>query len=186
MEPLMDVILKNMLQVAAMKAVDKLNLKYAMIERSSPFYTTKSCLIVYKGYGDTQEGEEDYFPKYVWIIEVSEEDEGRIHTKLSGPFEDSDDDYWLEQREHDNDRAHLVTQDWYHFLVRPDGEEPVGYEGQEFKFRLRSTNLYLNLKDAGLNVERNVERQYVLTTRNLWSQGIIPPKHRHLWVPNCL
>jgi len=154
-----------------------------------------SRMCIFKAYAP---GDKEMAVAYVFQITASHgryyQDRGAIQVRVEGPYEDSHDAYWLEQREHDNDpkRCWIVTPNYVHYVVakdRADHHDSAGYAGQLFTFVIKSDEMAERMKAAGLKVSdynHDDEDWYKLETRNLWHQGYIPQKHRHLWTPNAM
>jgi hypothetical protein len=173
----------------------ELERKYPMAMRGTGWWRLEgddkkvACQTIYKGYGEPIDG---YRPTYVFIVEAYYNHNKSLVTKLDGPYEDSHDEYWIGMRRGDNDRPYIVTHDWVHETISKDSPNPGqgdGFGGREFKLELLNKETAERFKKAGLKVEFTPNDEdpsgAILTTRNRWHQGVIPPKHRHLWTPNA-
>lgn len=157
-------------------------------------------MCIYKAYAP---GDRELAVSYVFEIKAGYssyfQNRGGIEVRVKGPYEDSHDAYWLEQRQHDGGRAWIVTPNYCHYVVHKDrtgSPNFAGYGGRLFVFEFIVPGDHVKFKEAGLKVllagESSFTTQYHndgevprLYTRNLWHQGYIPPKHRHLWTPNA-
>jgi hypothetical protein len=159
---------------------------FRMRSRSIGYRSENGMLCIYKGYGPAVEG---YQPSTVWIVEAYYNVKGTIETRIDGPFEDNDDAYWLEVAEHDKTRVALVTPEYQHFVVVSDSAQPNGgMGGAEYRIVITNDSDAEYMQAANLQIEDcsyDGEDWYLLTTHNLWGQGVIPPKHRHLFQVNC-
>jgi len=154
-------------------------------------------------FGAYAPGDSEMAVVHVFHIEARYGHFQEIEVRVDGPFEDSRDRYWLEQRERDSaaGRTWIVTPDYCHYVVNKDVKngEWAGHAGRLFVFEFIAPGDHVKFHEAGLKVllagerddwagpqlyhnDGDVPRLY---TRNLWHQGYIPPKHRHLWTPNA-
>jgi hypothetical protein len=112
---------------------------------------------------------------------------GQLHLEVKGPYEDSSDDYWIACAEHDKNRRAIITEDWTHRTVSKDvrDRDLAGHGGAEFRFKVNQETAE-RFEAAGLKVDsERADGTRILTTRNVWYQGVIPPKHRHLFKVNA-
>jgi len=130
----------------------------------------------------------------VFHIEAYIDRDKNVKVDVDGPFTDSYDEYWLTLA--DSARmSHIVTTDWVHRTISKDNPEAVaagggGHGGTEFRFvideetaeRFRKQEFRVEELDA---VEPDDGRRWIVVTRNCWFQGVIPPKHRHLFKVNA-
>jgi hypothetical protein len=133
---------------------------------------------------------EGYTPeKYLYHFHTALNARNELYVTIEGPYVDSDDDYWLDMVEQDRNGNALITERYTHYTVGPDSIKPGagdGFGGWQFRVQLLTPLLDAHvLENKGLKIERLEEGQFVLTTRNLWQQGVIPTAHRHLFRPNC-
>ena len=103
---------------------------------------------------------------------------------VEGPFDDSSDQYWMEQLKDQSNV--LITSDYKHYRVHPDGaNSPAGFGGSQFRIRYFGKDwekLKANVSIFDIDPETE---QPIIRTRNLWMQSAIPKKHQHLFEPNC-
>jgi len=88
----------------------------------------------------------------------------------------------------------LITPEYMHYTVHKDSANPGqgdGFGGAEFRIELLLSTAYWDLEKLGFRVkilgdalDAGTDR-YILETQNLWQQGTIPERHRHLFTPNC-
>lgn len=165
---------------------------YAMSSRGVAMYGSEknSCSCLYKAYTekDLEQGTRSVFLVEAWYSS------GIMKAKVEGPFEDSGDEFWATLRACDNGSQNwIVTPEWVHYTVHKDSESPGqgdGYGGSLFTFQIESPTVTARLTEAGLKVVQQEAKEghqvfWHLMSRNTWFQGIIPPRHRHLWTPNA-
>jgi len=115
---------------------------------------------------------------------------GQIVVTVNGPWLDSADRYWVPMAK-STELRRIVTPDWVHRTVSPDDPKAVasgggGHGGAEFRFKIDKETAD-RFKAAGLTVISwdSSDDQFVVVTKNCWYQGVIPPKHRHLFKVNA-
>jgi hypothetical protein len=157
-------------------------------------HNSKVCIS--KFYRDPEYSETDVF-----VISAYRNRSGEIIVRVEGPYDDTNDEYWLSMAEYDKDRKNvaIITPDWVHRTVSK-GElnyEFAGHGGSEFRFKILGSNAdtkALLYRGQGLTVEIEQDPmklgelhrwEYILVTRNCWYQGKIPKKHRHLFAINA-
>jgi hypothetical protein len=153
-------------------------------------------LCIFKAYAP---GDAEMAISYVFEIEAwyssHYQHKGEIEVQIKGPYEDSHDHYWLGMHRADNDpkglQLWIVTPDYCHYTISKDSRNPGqgdGYGGRLFAFAITSDESAERMTKAGLKISdynHDGEDWYKLESRNVWLQGFIPPKHRHLWTPNA-
>jgi hypothetical protein len=118
----------------------------------------------------------------------------RINSELvlevEGPWLDSADWYWIPMVEQCKGRR-IVTEDWVHRTVHKDDPEAVrrgagGHGGAEFRFLIDPSDL-TKFTSQGIQATKGPENsgKDMIITHNCWYQGVIPPKHRHLFKVNA-
>ncbi len=128
--------------------------------------------------------------KSLYIVSAHEDHRGRMGVTVEGPFDDASDKYWNDMARNDKRNGNaIVTGDWVHRTVsRDDGRaRPAhrGHGGAEFKFNLYDKEHAEKLDARGFTVEQADDGEWYLTSHNVWHQGKIPLKHRHLFEINA-
>lgn len=135
--------------------------------------------------------ERDAIGEDVYLIEATEhyQRKGQIEVRLHGPWTDSHDEYWTGMVGNPNA---IITPDWTHRTVAKDDPKAVaagggGHGGAEFRFELSAEDGE-RFHKVGLTVidhDTDDNTKKVLVTHNCGYQGVIPPKHRHLFKVNA-
>lgn len=146
----------------------------------------QQMMTVYKAYAP---GDTEHCVRQVFVIEASEPStymrNQSIHVTVDGPYEDSSNQFWKNTLKDDKGRVFLVTEDWHHYVVEPDSRSPGpgdGFDGRLFTVEYTGNPEFLRQKR--IKFEENDDK-IIIFGRNVWSQGTIPPKHRHLWNINA-
>lgn len=146
----------------------------------------QQMMTVYKAYAP---GDTEHCVRQVFVIEASEPSkymlDQSIHVTVDGPYEDSGNHFWNNTREDDEKRVFLVTEDWHHYVVEPDSRSSGpgdGFDGRLFTIEYTGNPEFLRQKR--IKFEENDDK-IIIFSRNVGSQGTIPPKHRHLWSINA-
>lgn len=146
----------------------------------------KSMITIYKAYASD---DTEHCVRQVFVIEAREpsnyERAKNIHVSVEGPYDDSDDVFWQGNSKADKNRVFLVTDTWNHYTVDQDRRDPGpgdGFGGRLFTVEYTGTAEFLRQKR--IKFEKKDDK-IVIFSRNVWSQGTIPPKHRHFWSINA-
>jgi hypothetical protein len=157
---------------------------YLMSSCSCMYESAYSKLIIASFYPK----DSDDSAKHVYHFEMHEYTNREPYLKIEGPFEDASDEYWLDMVKRDKEKGNgLVSVNYIHYTVSPDHPQPGpgdGHGGSEFEIVV-DMRTAARLHEQGLKIAFREDEKWILTTRNLWSQDLIPKKHRHLFTPNC-
>jgi hypothetical protein len=127
--------------------------------------------------------------RVVYHIEAYLTHRGDVKVDLDGPYEDAGDQFWQERLEADKAKGNWIVTDKYdHFTILPDSKQPGqgdGHGGSLFVFELKDRETAFRLNELpGINVHYEGGK-YILRSRNVWSQGVIPKKHREKFPPRA-
>jgi hypothetical protein len=127
----------------------------------------------------------DYSEREMYLLSCDES----LVVKTEGPWIDSGDQYWPVMAKRDEDVGNaLITEAYEHYLIQKDSAKPGqgdGFGGSEFRIQYFGHEWSRLVEWVSHWQIAEMSRDPLIISHNLWGQGTIPPRHRHLFKPNC-